>query len=59
MKEKSLNKIRSIIREMMATGSTAGAAGFSSSAPAEGPTAGFDPLLKKKKKVLRRKDARR
>ena len=43
---------------MMATGSTATAAGFSGAADPKGPTAGFDPLLgiKKKKKILRRKD---
>ena len=35
---------------MMTTGSTAGKPGFSSKADAEGPTAGFDPLLGKKKK---------
>ena len=34
----------------MTTGSTAGKPGFSSKADAEGPTAGFDPLLGKKKK---------
>ena len=35
---------------MMTTGSSAGKPGFSSKADAEGPTAGFDPLLGKKKK---------
>ena len=35
---------------MMTTGSTAGKPGFSSKADAEGPTAGFDPLLGKKKR---------
>ena len=48
---KPLDKIISIVREeMMTTGSTAGKPGFSSKADAEGPTAGFDPLLGKKKK---------
>ena len=37
--------------EMMTTGSTAGKPGFSGSADAEGPVAGYDkPLGKKKKK---------
>ena len=30
---------------MMTTGSTAGKPGFSSKADAEGPTAGFDPVI--------------
>ena len=37
---------------MMTTGSTAGKPGFSSKADAEGPTAGYDPVLGK---VQRRK----
>ena len=58
MKEQTLNKILKVVREMMATGSTATAAGFSGAADPKGPTAGFDPLLgiMKKKKILRRKD---
>ena len=40
-----------MIREqMMTTGSNVNTAGFSSKAPAKGPTTGFDPLLGKKKK---------
>ena len=35
---------------MMTTGSNVNTAGFSSKAPAKGPTAGFDPLLGKKKR---------
>ena len=51
MKKTKLDRIISFIREeMMPTGSTAGKPGFSSKADAEGPTAGFDPLLGKKKK---------
>ena len=51
MKKTKLDLIISLIREeMMTTGSTAGKPGFSSKADAEGPTAGFDPLLGKKKK---------
>ena len=34
----------------MNTGSTAGKPGFSSKADAKGPTAGFDPVIKPKKK---------
>ena len=36
----------------MTTGSTAGKPGFSGKADAEGPTAGFDPMLGKKKKYI-------
>ena len=51
MKNTKLDRIISLIREeMMTTGSSAGKPGFSSKADAEGPTAGFDPLLGKKKK---------
>ena len=48
MKKTPLDKIIDIIREeMMTTGSTAGKPGFSSNAPAKGPTAGFDPVMGK------------
>ena len=51
MKKKKLDRIINLIREeMMTTGRTAGKPGFSSKADAERPTAGFDPLLGKKKK---------
>ena len=51
MKKIKLDRIINLIREaMMTTGSSAGKPGFSSKADAEGPTAGFDPLLGKKKK---------
>ena len=45
MENKKLNRIINIVREeMMTTGSTPGKPGFSSAAPAKGPTAGFDPV---------------
>ena len=47
MKKTKLDRILNFIREeMMTTGSTAGKPGFSSKADAEGPTAGFDPVMK-------------
>ena len=56
MKRTPLDKIIDIIREeMMTTGSTAGKPGFSSKADAKGPTAGFDPVMRKvrrKKKII-------
>ena len=46
MENKKLNKIIDIVREeMMTTGSTPGKPGFSSKAPAKGPTAGFTPVM--------------
>ena len=51
MKKKILERIISLIREeMMTTNSNVNVAGFSSNAPKKGPTAGYDPLLGKKKK---------
>ena len=57
MENKKLNRIINIVREeMMTTGRTPGKPGFSSAAPAKGPTAGFDPvmgkMLKRKKKYI-------
>ena len=48
MKKTKLDRIINFIKEeMMTTGSTAGKPGFSSKADAEGPTAGFDPVIGK------------
>jgi hypothetical protein len=56
MERKKLERIINFIREeMMTTGSSAGKPGFSSKADAEGPTAGFDPVMGK---VERRKKPR-
>ena len=49
MKKIKLDRIINFIREegapTMNTGSSAGKPGFSSKADAEGPTAGFDPVI--------------
>ena len=56
MEKRKLERIINFIREeMMTTGSSAGKPGFSSKADAEGPTAGFDPVMGK---VERRKKPR-
>ena len=56
MKKKNLERILNFIREeMMTTGSNVNTAGFSSKAPAKGPTAGYDKLLGKGK-IERRKN---
>ena len=54
MENKKLDRIIDIVREeMMTTGSTPGKPGFSSAAPAKGPTAGFDPVMGKMMKRKR------
>ena len=56
MENKKLNRIINIIREeMMTTGSSPGKPGFSSAAPAKGPTAGFDPVMGKMMKRKKKK----
>ena len=56
MENKKLDRIINIIREeMMTTGSTPGKPGFSSAAPAKGPTAGFDPVMGKMRKRKKKK----
>ena len=53
MKKKNLERILNFIREeMMTTGSNVNTAGFSSKAPAKGPTAGYDPVIGKKKRYI-------
>ena len=53
MESKKLSRIINIIREeMMTKGSTPGKPGFSSSADAKGPTGGFDPVIKPKKRYI-------
>ena len=56
MENKKLNKIIDIVREeLMTTGSSPGKPGFSSEAPAKGPTAGFDPVMGKMMKRKKKK----
>ena len=56
MENKKLDRIINIMREeMMTTGSTPGKPGFSSAAPAKGPTAGFDPVMGKMMKRKKKK----
>jgi len=50
MEKKKLERIVNLIREQMTTNSVVGKPGFSSKADAEGPTAGFDPVIGKKKR---------
>ena len=51
MKSKVLEKVINLIREEMMVANAAGSGGgFSSSADPKGPVAGFDPVIKPKKK---------
>ena len=57
MAKKKIDRIIEVVRNylgeegiVMTTGSTPGKPGFSSAAPAKGPTAGFDPVMGKKEK---------
>jgi len=54
MKKKNLDKIVNLVREMMTTGSTANAPGFSASADPKGPVAGLDPTTKPIRKRKKR-----
>ena len=44
--KKPLKKVISLIREMMVANAAGTGGGFSGSADAKGPTAGFDPVMK-------------
>ena len=61
MKKKNLERILDFIREeMMTTNSNVNVAGFSSKAPAKGPTAGGpDPILGKKKRYIYQRGVRK
>ena len=60
MTKKNLERILNFIREeMMTTGSNVNTAGFSSKAPAKGPTAGYDPVIGKKKRYIYQRGVRK
>ena len=60
MKKKNLERILNFIREeMMTNGSNVNTAGFSSKAPAKGPTAGYDPVIGKKKRYIYQRGVRK
>ncbi len=52
MKKKNLEKVIGLIKEMMVANAAGGGGGFSGSADAKGPTAGFDPVIKPKKRYI-------
>ena len=52
MKKKNLEKVIGLIKEMMVANAAGSSGGFSSSADAKGPTGGFDPVIKPKKRYI-------
>jgi hypothetical protein len=50
MDHKKIEKIISIIREQMVANAPGGQGGFSGSAEAKGPVAGFDPVMRATKR---------
>jgi hypothetical protein len=54
MEKKKLDRIIEIIREQMVANAPGGSGGFSGSAQAKGPTAGFDPVMgmTRRKKII-------
>ncbi len=56
MRNKILEKVINLIREEMMA---AGTGGFSGSADPKGPVAGFDPLVKRKKRYIYQRGLRK
>jgi len=53
MEKTKLDRIISIIREQMVANAPGAQGGFSGSSDPKGPTAGFDPMLKRKKNRIK------
>ena len=52
MKARPLNKLISLIKEQMVANAAGTGGGGSGSADAKGPTAGFDPVIKPRKRYI-------
>ena len=52
MKAKPLKKVISLIKEQMVANAAGTGGGFGGSADAKGPTAGFDPVMKPRKRYI-------
>ena len=50
--KKPLKKVISLIKEQMVANAAGTGGGFSGSADAKGPTAGFDPVIKQRKMYI-------
>ena len=55
MDPKKLDKIISIIKEQMVANAPGASGGFSGQSDAKGPTAGFDPVMKFKRRFFKGK----
>ena len=54
MDPKKLDKIISIVREQMVANAPGGSGGFGGQSDAKGPAAGFDPIMKFKRRFWKR-----
>ena len=59
MKARPLNKVISLIKEQMVANAAGTGGGFSSSSDAKGPTAGFDPVMKPRKRYIYQRGLRK
>ena len=59
MTTKPLKKVISLIREMMVANAAGTGGGLSGSADAKGPTAGFDPVMKPRKRYIYQRGLRK
>tara|TARA_B100001996_G_C18427716_1_gene503275 strand:- start:34 stop:240 length:207 start_codon:yes stop_codon:yes gene_type:complete len=59
MTTKPLKKVISLIKEMMVANAAGTGGGFSGSSDAKGPTAGFDPVIKPRKRYIYQRGVRK
>ena len=59
MKARPLNKVISLIKEQMGANAAGTGGGFGGSADAKGPTAGFDPVIKPRKRYIYQRGLRK
>ena len=59
MTTKPLKKVISLIKEQMVANAAGTGGGFSGSADAKGPTAGFDPVIKPRKRYIYQRGLRK
>ena len=57
--KKPLKKVINLIKEQMVANAAGTGGGFGSSADAKGPTAGFDPVMKPRKRYIYQRGLRK
>ena len=57
--KKPLKKVISLIKEMMVANAAGTGGGFSGASDAKGPTAGFDPVIKPRKRYIYQRGLRK